>query len=84
MTKVTEIQKNSDISMLNYSQLCKIEIVLRSYLQTHEPDTSKDGKVDINDRPFDGKLYSEIKQRWYSVWVEYFSRQVEEGLKTEL
>jgi hypothetical protein len=80
MTNVTEIQKNSDFAKLKYTELFEIEIVLRSYLQTHQPDTSKNCKVDVNDRPFDCELYSQLKQKWYSVWAEYFSRPVEEGL----
>lgn len=80
MTNVTKIQKFENLTKLNISELMGYETELQSYLQTHEPDTTKQGTVDVNDRPFDRHLYEEKKQQWYSILVEYFSRPVEEGL----
>ena len=84
MTNVTKIQKYEDLTKLNISELMGCETELQSYLQTHEPDMSKQGNVDINERPFDRHLYEEKKQEWYSILVEYFSRPVEEGLDIKL
>ncbi|KKP51751.1 hypothetical protein A3K01_04015 [candidate division WWE3 bacterium RIFOXYD1_FULL_43_17] len=84
MFNVTKIQKYEDLTKLNISELMVYEIELQSYLQTHEPDMSKQGTVDVNDRPFDRQLYEEKKQQWYSIWVEYFTRPVEEGLDIKL
>lgn len=84
MTNVTKIQKYENLTKLNISELMEYETELQSYLQTHEPDMSKQGIVDVNDRPFDSQLYEEKKQQWYSIWVEYFRRPVEEGLDIKL
>lgn len=81
MKNVTELQKNMDLTKLNISELLEMSDILQSYLETHEPDHSKECKVDINDRPFDRDTYENQKQLWYSIWVEYFGRPVDEGLE---
>ena len=81
MKNVTKIQKNTDLTKLNISELMELSNVVQSYMETHEPDTSKDCKVDINDRPIDLEAYEENKQLWYSIWVEYFGRPVDGGLR---
>jgi hypothetical protein len=84
MQKVTEIQKPINLTELKISGLLELSTVAQSYLETHEPDTSKGCKVDINERPFDRNAYEEQRQIWYSIWVEYFRRPVEEGLDIRL
>jgi len=81
MQNVTEVQKNMDLTKLNISELLEMSNIVQSYLETHEPDQSKDCKVDINDRPFDRVTYESQKQLWYSIWVEYFGSPVDEGLE---
>ena len=81
MKNVTKIQKNMDLTKLNISELLEMSNVVQSYLETHEPDQSKDCEVDINGRPFDRDTYECQKQLWYSIWVEYFCRPVDEGLE---
>ena len=81
MQNVTKLQKNMDLTKLSISELLEMSNIVQSYLETHEPDPSKDCKVDINDRPFDRDTYESQKQLCYSIWVEYFGRPVDEGLE---
>ena len=81
MKNVTKLQKNRDLTKLNISDLLEMSNIVQSYLETHEPDQSKDCKVDVNDRPFDRDTYESQKQLWYSIWVEYFGRPIDEGLE---
>ena len=84
MNNVTKLQNIEDLTKLNIQELMGYEKILSSYLKTHEPDTSKGGIVDVNDRPFDCTTYEQKKQDWYAIWVEYFKRPVEEGLENKL
>ncbi len=84
MNNVTKLQKIEDLTKLNILDLMDYEKVISSYLKTHEPDASKGGIVDINDRTFDRTTYEQKKRDWYAIWVEYFRRPVEEGLEIKL
>ena len=84
MKYVTKIQKNTGLTKLSISELLELSTVVQSYLETHEPDTLKGYKVDINGRIFERGIYEENRQMWYSIWVEYFNRPVEEGLNIGL
>lgn len=84
MNNVTKVQKIEDLTKLNISDLMEYEKILGSYLKTHEPDTSKDCAVDVNDRPFDRDTYEQKRQERYAFWAEYLRRPVEEGLEIRL
>ena len=78
---VPEVFEDVDLSKLSSKELLELNRELTSWLKTHECQTGTDNKLDLNDRPYDHKLYlSKLKQLEQTA-SEYFTRPLGEELE---
>jgi len=60
-----------------YSEVC-------SWLETHEFQSGTENKLDVNDRPYDPKMYCEKLEEMQNIYSEIFQRPLTDGLDEQV
>lgn len=76
----TNESEKKDIKKLSFLDLLEYYSEVCSWLETHECQSGTDNKLDINDRPYDSKMYCEKLEEMQDIYCEIFQRPLTDGL----